>query len=158
MLLDILLFHKFKLWVLYQLSKTDHESPRMRSLRLESLQEYLRNLLKDYFSAGLSLDGEDDAREVEGVPTWESKFVDYGVQEAETSLVVKSLYNLFEGEGVSLGASAFTLSPTGTLLVSEVKDYCTDHIGVDSPPSIDNLLTLFHLPAYINYKLWIPCP
>ena len=54
----------------------------MWSLRLESFQEYLGNLLEDYFSAGLSLDGEDDAREVESVPTWESKFVDNSVQEA----------------------------------------------------------------------------
>jgi hypothetical protein len=88
MILDVLLLHELEFWVLYQLSKTDHESPRMWPLSLESLQEYLGNLLKDYFSTGLSLDGEDDAREVEGVPTWESELVHDGVQEAKTSLIV----------------------------------------------------------------------
>lgn len=104
------------------------------------------------------MDGKDDAREVEGVPTWESQFVDDGVQEAETGLVVESLDDLLEGEGVSLGASAFAGSATGALLVSEVKDDCTDHIGVDPSSSIDNLFTLFHLSANIDYKLGISCP
>ena len=85
---DVLLFHELKLWVLYQLTETDHQAPRVWTACLEPLKEDLTDLLKNYFSTCLSINRKDGAREVEGVSAWVPELIHDSIKEAQTSLII----------------------------------------------------------------------
>lgn len=77
--LDVGSLHELELGNLNELSEAYHETPRLRSLHLESLQEDCTHLLVDDLSISLHVDVEDDAAEVEGVDVRVPQLIDDGI-------------------------------------------------------------------------------
>ena len=116
------------LLILDQLTEVDHEAPRVRSKRLESLKEDYADLLLDVRFRLVEETQQDDAEE-ECVAVGIAQLIDNTVQEAEPCFVVEHDCNLFE----QFDAAALDrLSLVGVIVFLFADQICNvEHNSVD---------------------------
>lgn len=149
--------HELELWNLDELSEADHESPRVGATGLQTLQENRTYLLVDAVAIRFSVDVQNDAGEVECMRVGVAQFIDDGVQEAQTRLIIQCLHDLLENVArfpmlVPLVVGAALIG----LPVGNEEDHGADDVGVDASPPVDRLFALLHLVANVGNQLLVP--
>ena len=159
--LDIGSAHEFELGDLDKLAEADHETPGVRALRLQPLNEYGAHLLMHDVLLRLHINVEDNTAEVESVVVRVPQLIDDSVEESAPSFVAKVAHGGFEG--LSCLPLVFPVRIRSRLLlvclpVGDEKDNGADDVRVNAALAVDDLLRSLHLQANLVDKLWPLCP
>lgn len=137
---DVRSRHEAELGNLNELSEADHESPRVRTLRLEAFDEDRTHLLVYDVLLSLDIDVQNDATDLEGMVVRVSQFIDNGVQEGTARFITKVTH-----DGLESFPSLPLIFPRGLrtrlllvgLPISNKQHNGADDIAVDSSSAVE---------------------